>query len=180
MKIPIPKLQAMIRFFASNTDPRLLGKKKLMKLFYFTDFAHVKKYASPITYDNYINLEHGPVPSTILNLINSVENDTDDALLADSLVVETKDDSYLKRIVPTKQFSESDIKYFALSELKVLQSVCERFKDKTGKFIEERSHEESAWRLTSELEDIPYTLAVNDPDCLISKEDIELALSVMG
>jgi hypothetical protein len=68
---PIPKLKAMIRYFATYTDPRSLGKKKLMKLFYFADFEHVKKYASPITFDNYVHLEHGPVPSTILNLVNA-------------------------------------------------------------------------------------------------------------
>lgn len=180
MKIPIPKLQAIIRYFASNTDPRLLGKKKLMKLLYFADFTHVKRYASPITYDNYVHLEHGPVPSTILNLINAVENDTDDAMLADSLSVEVKEDTLLRRIVPTRAFTEQDKKYFSPSELKVLQSVCERFGDKTGKFIEDRSHEETAWIRTDELEDIPYTLAVGDPDCLVDKEEIELALSVMG
>jgi hypothetical protein len=66
MNIPIQKLKAMILFFATFTDPRLLGKKKLMKLFYFADFGHVKRYASPITYDNYVHLEHGPIPSAIL------------------------------------------------------------------------------------------------------------------
>lgn len=180
MKISILKLQAMIRFFATNTDHRLLGKKKLMKLFYFTDFAHVKKYASPITYDNYVNLEHGPIPSTILNLINAVENDTENALLADSLIVETRNGSLMKRIVPTRKFSEEDKKYFTLGELNVLNSVCERFKNKTGRFIEDMSHKETAWRETHELENIPYTMAVGDPDCLTDKEEIELALLVMS
>jgi uncharacterized phage-associated protein len=180
MKIPIPKLQAMIRFFASNTDSRLLGKKKLMKLFYFADFMHVKKYASPITYDNYVHLEHGPIPSTILNLINAVENDNENALLAESLMVEIKENSLLKRVVPTRSFSENDLKYFTPSEFKILQNVCERFNDKTGRYIEERSHEEAAWRLTNELDDIPYTLATKDPDCLTDENEIRLALLVMN
>src|SRR3989344_3546798 len=180
MKIPIPKLQAMIRYFATYTEPRLLGKKKLMKLFYFADFTHVKKYASPITYDNYVHLEHGPIPSTILNLINAVENDADEALLADSLSVETNEDSPMKRIAPTRKFSESDSKYFSVGELKVLESICARFASKTGKFIEDQSHKEAAWLETNELEGISYTLAANDPDCLVDKEEIELALAAMG
>ncbi len=180
MNIPISKLKAMIRFFATHTDPRLLGKVKLMKLFYFADFTHIKNYGAPITFDTYIHLEHGPIPSTIMNLVSSVENDIDHALLSDTLSVETRDGSLQKRIVPTRQFAEKDEKYFSPSELKIMKSVAERFADKSGKFIEDRSHEESAWKMTEELEEIPYTLAANDPDSLVTKEEIELAVSVLG
>ncbi len=180
MKIPIQKLQAMIRYFATYTDPRLLGKTKLMKLFYFTDFMHVKKYASPITYDNYVHLEHGPIPSTILNLVNSVENDTDNALLADFLSVEVTEGSPIRKIVPGRKFTEKDAEYFSPNELETLREVTQRFATKTGGFLERISHNETAWRTTDELEDIPYTLASGDLDCLVDKEEIELALSVMG
>lgn len=180
MKIPIPKLQAMIRYFATFTDAKLLGKVKLMKLFYFSDFVHVKNYASPITFDNYVHLEHGPVPSTIMNLINSVESDMDNAILAGSLSVEVTENSNRRRIVPSRNFNEADKKYFSEIELKTLESVCSRFADKTAKYIEDRSHEESAWSQTTELEDISYTLAVGDADCLVSKDDIELSLKVMA
>lgn len=180
MKISIPKLKAMIRYFATCTDPRLLGKKKLMKLFYFTDFGHVKRYGSPITFDNYVHLEHGPVPSTILNLVSATETDIDDAILSDAISVEMRDGSLLKRVVAKTRFTETDEKYFTPSELKILQSVCERFSDKTGRYIEEVSHKESPWMKTVELEDIPYTLASEDPDSLMNKEEIELSLKVMG
>lgn len=180
MKIPIPKLKAMLRYFATFTDPKLLGKKKLMKLFYFTDFTHVKNYASPITYDNYVHMEHGPIPSTILNLVNSVENDTEDAILTDSISIEMRDGSLMKRVITKGMFTEKDRGYFSPSELKVLDNVCRRFSNKTGKYIEDASHKESAWSKTDELENIPYTLAVDDPDCLVEKDEIKLALAVMG
>ena len=79
MKIPKTKLKAMLRYFCTNTNPSFLGKTKLMKLFYFADFLHVKKYGVPITYDTYIRLEHGPVPSKILNLVNSIIDDNEQA-----------------------------------------------------------------------------------------------------
>ena len=72
MKIPLSKLKAMLLFFASNTNPALLGKVKLMKLFYFCDFMNIKKYGAPITFDNYVHLEHGPIPSTIMNLVSLI------------------------------------------------------------------------------------------------------------
>jgi len=83
MKIPLSKLKAMVLYFCGNTDPRFLGKVKLMKLFYFADFIHVKNFGSPITYDNYVRMEHGPIPSVILNLIDAVDGDVDSAELAD-------------------------------------------------------------------------------------------------
>jgi uncharacterized phage-associated protein len=178
MKIPIPKLKAMIRYFGTYTDPTLLGKKKLMKLFYFADFGHTKVFGSPITFDNYVHLEHGPIPSTIMNLVSAVENDTDNAILADALRVDWKPEQNQKRIIPAREFAERDEQYFSPSEMKVLKEVCERFGDKNGKFIENRSHEEAAWRMTRELESIPYTLATEDADCLVSKEEIEFVVSV--
>jgi uncharacterized phage-associated protein len=178
MNIPIQKLKAMILYFATFTDPRLLGKKKLMKLFYFTDFGHVKKYASPITYDNYIHLEHGPIPSAILNLVNTVETDIDDSILGDVMSIESKDGSNMKRIVTSRKFNDKDAEYFTPSELEVMKEIADRFRDSTGKYIEDASHRETAWRTTQKLEEISYTLATGDPDCLVTQEDIQTTLSI--
>ena len=172
------KLKAMIRYFASHTEPELLGKKKLMKLFYFTDFCHVKKYAAPITYDNYVHLEHGPIPSTILNLVSAVESDKDDSILGDVLKIEMRDGSNMKRIITYKTFSDQDKEYLNNTELKILDEVCKKFFSSTGKNIEDASHQEAGWLMTRELESIPYTLAVNDSDCLVDKEDIETLLEI--
>lgn len=175
-KITEPKLKAMLLYFAAYTDPRLLGKVKLMKLFYFSDFVHVKRYISPITFDNYVHLEHGPVPSTILNLINAVENDIDNAMLSDTISVDIRKNSNQKRIVPLRKFTEKDAEYFTPSELKVMQEICKRFSAKTGKYLEDASHKEAAFTMTRELEGISYSLAVHDPDCSedVKKDEIEL------
>ena len=149
-----------------------------MKLFYFADFGHVKKYGAPITYDNYVHLEHGPIPSTIMNLISSVENEKDDSILGDTLKVETRNGSNMKRIVIYKKFDDQDKKYLNNTELKVLEEVCKKFSSSTGKVIEDASHREAGWLMTKELANIPYTLAVNDLDCLVEKEDIETLLEI--
>lgn len=174
MRIPIAKLKAIIRYFGTHTDPKFLGKVKLMKLFYFLDFIHVKKYGCPVTYDRYVNLEHGPIPSTILNLVNEALVDIDNAKLSDSIEFEISQHSSMCRIKPIRQFSESDKDYFKPSELEVLKTVCDRFGGKNTQFIENASHDESPWTNTNFLDEIPYTLAVDDEDCLVSKEEIEL------
>lgn len=180
MKVPLPKLKAMLLFFAYNTDKRLLGKVKLMKLFYFTDFGHVKECGTPITWDTYIKLEHGPIPSGIKNIIDSVEDDIDNSLVSDTIVIEKSEGSYLHRIVPLREFTEQDKEYFSESELLVMSNVCLRFADKNTKEIEEASHKEATWKETSLLEVIPYSLAIKDLDCKVAKEEIDLLIKIYG
>ena len=135
MTIPVPKLKAIILYFCTNTDGRFLGKTKLMKLFYFLDFMHVKKYGSPVTYDSYIHLEHGPIPSTIKNLVDTAADDVDNSILADTISVVRQEGFDLQRIVSKRTFSERDAKYFTESEIEILNEVCNRFGDKNTKYI---------------------------------------------
>lgn len=178
MRISLPKLKALLLFFGTYTDTKYLGKVKLMKLFYFLDFLHLKKYGSPVTYDNYVHLEHGPIPSGILNLVNTAIDDVDSSLLSGTISFETPAGTAMQRIVPIRKFNEDDKKYFSKSQLEIMELVATRFGDKNTKFIEEASHKESPWKCTSKLENIPYTLAAKDNDCMVSEEEIELILSI--
>ncbi len=48
------------------------SKTKLMKLLFFADFEHIRKYNRPITWAEYRRLPKGPVPSYFLDIINFV------------------------------------------------------------------------------------------------------------
>lgn len=174
MNISLPKLKALFLYFCHNTDKKFLGKTKLMKLFYFLDFMHLKNYGTPVTYDKYVHLEHGPIPSVIKNLVDSVANDIDNALLADTINIEQPDGAETHRIVPCRQFTKKDEKYFSLTELETLKKVCLQFGDTNTKYIEDASHKEAPWRKTELLEEIPYNLAAEDSDCKMTKEELEL------
>lgn len=174
MNIPLPKLKAILLYFGTYTDLKFLGKVKLMKLFYFLDFMHVKKYGLPVTNDNYVNLEHGPIPTTILNLINSAADDLDNSVLADTISFERPNGINMCRVIPARKFTENDRKYFSPSELDILERVCQRFGDKNTKFIEDISHQEAPWRETDLLEEIPYLLAAHDQDCQTTEDEIKL------
>lgn len=178
MKIPLSKLKAMILFFAYNTNPNLLGKVKLMKLFYFCDFINVKKYGIPITYDNYVHLEHGPIPSTIMNLVNQAEDDFENAVLSDTIKIACNNNELMHRIKPLEGFKESYLKYFAPNEIKTMKKVCQRFKDSFGRQLEDISHEEAPWKKTKLMEEIPYSLAAEDTDTEVNKEEIKLLLKI--
>ena len=144
-----------------------------MKLFYFLDFIHLKNYGTPVTYDSYVHLEHGPIPSVIKNLVDSVANDIDDSLLADTITIERSEGTDMQRVVAYRQFTKNDEKYFSKTELETMQKVCIKFGDKNTKYIEDASHDEAPWKKTGLLEGIPYSLAAEDNDCKMSKEELE-------
>ncbi len=176
--ITIPKLKAILLYFANFTDTKFLGKVKLMKLFYFLDFMHLKAYGSPVTYDTYVNMEHGPIPSFIKNLVDTSTDDVDNSILSDTIKCEYPEHTQMCRILPTREFTESDKKYFSENELDILNKVCQRFGNKNTKYIEDASHNEAAWKETKLLEKISYTLAAKDKDSRVTKEEIELLLSL--
>jgi len=174
MLIPKNKLKAILRYFCTNTDPHLLGKTKLMKLLYFADFKHIKKYGRPITNDTYYHLEHGPIPSTILNLVNSTIDEVDGSILSDAIYIEQTPNSKIQRIKCYHPFQETDKKLFSESELEILCSVCKNFGNMGTKQIEEISHHESPWKETQETQKIDYSLASLDADCEIDKETLKM------
>ncbi|MCH7758954.1 SocA family protein [Patescibacteria group bacterium] len=176
--MPISKLKAILLYFGMYTNTKFLGKVKLMKLFYFLDFMHVKQYGAPITYDTYVKLEHGPIPSAIKNLIDSAADDIDNSILVDTIKFERPEGTEMIRVIPLRDFTEKDRKLFSPTELDILNKVCQRFGDKNTKYIKDISHKEASFRETEFLENIPYTLATKDKDCLVSEEEIKMLLEI--
>src|SRR3989344_929040 len=116
MKISLAKLKAILLYFGTYSDPRFLGKVKLMKLFYFLDFMHVKIYGRPVTYDSYVKLEHGPIPSAIKNLVDTAADDQDNSVLVDTITFERPEGFDMCRVIATRKFAERDEKYLSESE----------------------------------------------------------------
>lgn len=179
MEISTTKLKVIIRYFCTNTDSRFLGKVKLMKLFYFLDFLHVKRYGTPVTFDTYIHLEHGPIPSKILNLVTGVVDNEEDAILSDTIYIEKPEGIKMQRIHCIQPFEERDKKVFSDRELKILKEICDRFGDQSTKSIEDISHLEAPWSMTKETQTIPYSLAAQDQDSKFSEEEIEMLTTVI-
>lgn len=178
MIIPLPKLKAILLYFCNNTNVKYLGKVKLMKLFYFLDFTHLKTYGSPVTYDTYINMEHGPIPSFIKNLVDTATDDIDSSALADTIEIERPKGTDMYRVLPKRKFSENDKKYFSETELDILNKVCQKFGNVNTKYIEDASHKEAPWKETSLLQTIPYELAAKDIDSKVTEEEIGLLLKI--
>lgn len=174
MQIPLTKLKAVILFLTNNTNLKYCGKTKLMKLFYFSDFLHVKKYATPITGDQYVNLDKGPIPTLIMNMVGDVLSDPENSELSDTITIETDSNSPMQKIIPNRKFTAEDKKLFSPSEMEILEEVVNKFKDTDTNSIVKASHREAPWLSTSFKDLIPYSLAGRDPDCLYSEDDLKI------
>ena len=138
----------------------------------------MKKYGTPVTFDRYVHLEHGPIPSAIKNLVDTATDDVDNSILADTIEIERPDGTEMYRILPRRGFSDRDKKLFSETELEVLEKVCKRFGSKNTQYIEDASHSESPWRETELLQEIPYSLAAKDPDSQATEEEIDLLVKI--
>lgn len=145
-----------------------------MKLFYFLDFTYIKKYGTSITGDTYYHLEFGPIPTTIKNLVDSVGDNPEMAMLSDVITIQCEDNHDIHKVICLQPFTEKDKEYFSEAEFETIKSICVRFKDYSTPQIVDFSHKEAPWLLTRQLEAIPYMLAAEDTDCSVTKQDIKL------
>lgn len=57
------KATQALNYFARQEGGKI-NKMKVLKLLYFADRYHIRKYGRLVTNDNYLAMQHGPVPST--------------------------------------------------------------------------------------------------------------------
>jgi putative zinc finger/helix-turn-helix YgiT family protein len=126
-------------------------KTKLNKLLFYADFMHFKDYAVSITGARYAHIPFGPAPdkyalyfATLLeNGAIKVEEDIIGDFLGEEFI----------------SVKEPDLSSFSDSELKILATVKEYFKDFTAKRITDFSHDEKGYKETATGDTISYEYA---------------------
>jgi hypothetical protein len=63
-------VEAILFIIQDATERRMfVTQYDIVKSLFLADRAHLNKYGRPITFDNYVAMEHGPVPSTAYNFL---------------------------------------------------------------------------------------------------------------
>jgi putative zinc finger/helix-turn-helix YgiT family protein len=126
-------------------------KTKLNKLLFYVDFKHFKENTVSITGARYVHLNYGPVPDNYefftAELVRGKELDINEVFMGAV-------SGYVYQSIV-----EPDLSVFTDSELKVLVDVKERFKSFTSTQIKDFSHEEKAYKETSNGDVISYLYA---------------------
>ena len=144
-KLDLAKLFNAILYFCKGG----VFKTKLNKLLFYADFKHFKDYAVSITGARYAHIPFGPAPEKYsLYLATLLENG----------VMEVRECEFSEQIIGEEFVSlkEPDLSLFSDSELKILSTVKEYFKDFNSKKITDFSHDEKAYKETAPGDKISY------------------------
>ena len=117
-----------LNYFARKKDGRI-NKMKAVKLIYFADRYHLRKYGRPVVGDTYWAMKLGPVASNVLDTANFDEKKLDDACLgyAKSFLSHPVNDEKMHTLTSKK---DVDLDVFSKSDIEALETAYNEFGDK--------------------------------------------------
>jgi putative zinc finger/helix-turn-helix YgiT family protein len=146
-KLDLAKLFNAILYFCKGG----VLKTKLNKLLFYADFKHFKDYAVSITGVRYAHIPFGPAPDKYaLYFATLIENGA--IKVEEDVIGEFIGEEFIS-------VKEPDFSLFSDSELKILATVKEYFKDFTANRITDFSHDEKGYKETAQGDTISYEYA---------------------
>jgi uncharacterized phage-associated protein len=137
-------------FYYIQKFSQIFSKLELIKLLFFADRIHIRKYFSLISLDMYVALKYGPVASRSLDVLNKEEERLDN--LSESELKHLNnikfDDKKMRTILPV----EFDL--LSNNEKQSLDKSIELF---SGKNLINISHDYPEWKRFKELFDSKAT-----------------------
>lgn len=151
------KFSEMVIFFTETLEP---WKTKLNKLLFYADFNMYKQTGFSMSGVQYRAITMGPVPNNFNSIFEYLANKGD----LDIYYTNFTDGGTGEQIKPHsgKRFNKA---LFNNIELQIMESVAERFKEKSTNEIIEISHKEKAWIENNEekkLIDYNYSFELNE------------------
>jgi hypothetical protein len=151
------RLQELIIYLAEKSagDARF-GMTKLNKMLFFADFRAYLRTGQSITGAVYHHLGEGPVPHQMLPCLESLKRQ--------NAIIEKHDLTYggtQRRVVALR---EANLERFTGTEIAIADQVVAELAPLTNIEASKLSHEEMAWRLTHERQEVPYDTAYLSSD----------------
>ncbi|MDR0942268.1 MAG: SocA family protein [Holosporales bacterium] len=149
--------------YISNKVKHGISHYHVMKTIFFADKEHLNKYGRPIIGDRYIKMPHGPVPSTVYDIIKMDTEWLEPGIFdkaREALEIIQEIDKPKIRLIFSKRDANPD--WFSESDLECLDSSFDFCKDKTFEELEEISHKESAWKRAKDKKTMDYALMLDD------------------
>jgi len=153
-----------LNYFARQEGGEI-NKMKALKLIYFADRYHLRKYGRPITNDTYFALPYGPVASACLNLLNAGEFQTVESNYRDAFLEKLSQYQYSSTTdVALEHFSESDQE--ALNYSWETYHMLDQFQlaEKTHEFPEWKKHQAALDSKLVGRRRMPYSDFLENPE----------------
>lgn len=128
------------------------------KYLYLADKLHYLEWGRPITYDNYVAMKHGPVPSATRNMLaaaaglsigmdvsrfNSAQSHADDLVRLVKVELEVAVNGERQKVYP--RFSNFEMQQLSQSDVECLNMVLNENSDMTFGGLREKTHKDEAW-----------------------------------
>ena len=162
INFPYEKVIQAINYL-TRKEKNEINKMKLIKLIYFADRYHFRKYGDLITQDKYYGMKLGPIPSITKDLISFNEFLDENILSYAGEFIERKEGYDL---VSKK---EIDADYLAENEIEALEFAYNKFGDKDQYELSKITHDYPEWlNIKDKLEtnkrvEIDIKNFINDP-----------------
>lgn len=133
------------------------GDTKLNKLLYFADVEAFRRTGKPISGARYKHQQRGPIAAALVPVREELEGSR----------LEIDERRFGKNSIQrrTKSLDDPDLSVFDEGETEIIDEVLEQFRNCTAKQMEDFAHEEPAWLVTGEGENMSYraSLVVRQP-----------------
>ena len=174
------KLLNAILYFCKNT--KRCNTTKLLKLLSFLDFTHFKQTGYPSLGFSYYAWKHGPVPKDFYEEIKggNVPSDFTDKFVAIPQDWRAEYPEIQEFVYKVKTRTEADTSIFTPREMKIIELLCDIYRNATASQMSEVTHlHNSPWDTTVKSkgfnQPIDYLLCIDDESPL-SKEEAEVKL----
>lgn len=129
----IKKTQQALLYIANNINEER-NMYKVLKVIYFADIAHMFNYGRFITNDNYVALQHGPVPSLAYDMVKDVKLGRKPGQSDGKPFFSVENDTVVPLI-------EADLSCFSKSDLECLDKAIEECRPLSFSQLKNKSHD---------------------------------------
>ena len=123
---------------------------KLFKILYFADKEHITEYGRPITYDSYIAMKNGPVPSFLYDALKFVKGN--------NLFFRSPKDVKCFEIAGGYYVGatrDADVDFLSETDIECLHNSVQKYKDFSFDKLTAISHDD-AWTKADTNEEMQY------------------------
>jgi hypothetical protein len=170
MALDRKKFKLLIHYICSMCEPSQFGSVKLNKILWVADFQAYYELGKSITGARYVKRQHGPVPSTIVPIL--------DELSLEGLLSITEEDFHGFPKRRFEAFGTPDLSRLTEDEIRIVNTAIKFVIEHTARPISKLSHDH-IWRTADDGEEIPYYTVFALPG-EITESDREWARTMLG
>jgi hypothetical protein len=160
----VEKIIQVLAYIQRQIKSDAKDKLKLIKLLFFADRYHLRKYLSFISFDIYYALRNGPAASKTLNVINRYDDFLDISPEITALLNKVEIQDKNNRII-----HENETNYLSKVEMVVLDYICKTFGNFTTTTLIELTHDYPEWKRYEHL----FTNGFGDSELIIIDDFFE-------